>query len=162
MLRASVLLALLASPAMAQDLAFRVDATQSCLWTVAEGPGLRACIGRAAQACMEQPGGSSTIGMEYCLGQELRFWDDMLNEAYGKLMPVMRSSDARLPSDLANQASSLRDMQRAWITYRDARCAHEAALWQGGTGARTAYAYCQMDQTGEQALYLSALYSGEG
>jgi len=53
-------------------------------------------------------------------------------------------------------------MQRAWIPYRDARCTHEASLWQGGTGASPAYLNCILHETGEQALYLGALYSGEG
>jgi uncharacterized protein YecT (DUF1311 family) len=162
MLRYGALVALLASPLAAQDLSFRIDPTETCLWDSGHAGEKRACIGLAANACMEQPGGSSTVGMGFCLDQELGYWDGMLNDAYGQLMQAMRAADDGLPAHLAIQASSLRDMQRAWIPYRDARCSHEAALWQGGTGASPAYLNCLMQETGEQALYLGALFSGEG
>ena len=51
-------------------------------------------------------------------------------------------------------------MQRAWIEYRDATCAYEAAQWGGGTGAGPAFAGCLMRLTAEQALYLE--YEGMG
>jgi len=153
---------LLSGPAAAQDLSFQIAPTESCLWDSGNTGEKRACIGRAAAACMEQPGGSSTVAMGFCLDQELAYWDDMLNDAYGQLMQAMRAADEGLPSHLAIQANSLRDMQRAWIPYRDARCTHEASLWQGGTGASPAYLNCILHETGEQALYLGALYSGDG
>lgn len=153
---------LAASPAAAQDFAFRIAPTESCLWDSGEGGDKRACIGQAAAQCMDQPGGSSTVGTGFCLDRELIWWDSMLNDAYGQLMQAMRAADKGLPADLAIQASSLRDMQRAWISYRDARCGHEASLWQGGTGSGPAFLNCLMAETAEQALYLVALYSGEG
>lgn len=162
MLRYGLLFALLASPVAAQDLSFRIDQTESCLWDSGHEGDKRACIGLAANACMEQPGGYSTVAMGFCLDRELVYWDSMLNESYGQLMQAMRAADAGLPTHLAIQASSLRDMQRAWIAYRDARCDHVASLWQGGTGASPAFLTCLLQETGEQALYLGALYSGEG
>lgn len=162
MLRFLIPLSLLAGPLAAQDLSFQIQATESCLWDVGPGEAQRACIGQAAGVCMEQPGGSSTYGMGFCLDAELSYWDGMLNDAYGQLMQSMRAADEGLPTHLAIQASSLRDMQRAWIVYRDARCGHEASLWQGGTGSGPAFANCLLHETAEQALYLGALYSGEG
>jgi uncharacterized protein YecT (DUF1311 family) len=49
---------------------------------------------------------------------------------------------------------ALREMQRAWIPFRDARCGFEMSLWGGGTGGGPAYAECLMIVTAEQALYL--------
>jgi len=77
---------LLSGPAAAQDLSFQIAPTESCLWDSGNTGEKRACIGRAAAACMEQPGGSSTVAMGFCLDQELAYWDDMLNDAYGQLM----------------------------------------------------------------------------
>jgi len=162
MARFLLLIFLMSGPLAAQDLSFRIAPTESCLWDSGHDGDKRACIGLAASACMEQPGGYSTVAMGYCLDQELSFWDGQLNDAYGQLMQAMRAADEGLPAHLAIQSSSLRDMQRAWIAYRDARCDHEASLWQGGTGASPAYLNCLMDETAQQALYLGALYSGEG
>ena len=78
------------------------------------------------------------------------------------LMQAMRRADDGVSERLAIQADSLRDMQRAWIGFRDARCTYEASLWQGGTGASPAVLNCRLQETAEQALYLNALYSGEG
>jgi uncharacterized protein YecT (DUF1311 family) len=155
-------LILAAAPTQAQDLSFQIGPTEECLWNSGHGGDKRACIGQAATRCMDQPGGSSTVGMGFCLDRELGWWDAMLNDAYTQLRQAMQAADDGLPANLAIQASSLRDMQRAWIDYRDARCGHEAALWQGGTGSGPAYLNCLMQETAEQALYLGALYSGEG
>lgn len=157
-----VFVLLLVTPAAAQDFAFRIAPTESCLWDGGEGGDKLVCIGQAAGLCMNQPGGASTVGIGFCLDSELSWWDAQLNAAYGQLMQAMRAADEGLPVELAIQASSLRDMQRAWISYRDARCTHEASLWQGGTGSGPAYLHCLMVETAEQALYLGRLYSGEG
>lgn len=162
MMRLILLLALLSSPVAAQELSFTTDATESCLSNNGHSGDDRTCIGLSAAECMGQPDGSTTVGMGFCLDSELSYWDKMLNGAYQQLMQARKVSDAELPSNLAIQASTLRDMQRAWIRYRDARCNHEASLWQGGTGANPAFLQCLMIETAEQALYLSALYSGEG
>ena len=158
-----LLLAVLApAPALAQDLIFVPGGSEQCLIHSSDGGNKTDCIGISAGNCMQQPGGDSTYGMGFCLDSELQYWDSMLNQAYRQLRAVRQASDADLPDNLAVQADTLRDMQRAWITYRDARCGHEASLWQGGTGAGTASISCMMQLTAEQALYLLALYSGEG
>jgi uncharacterized protein YecT (DUF1311 family) len=163
MIRAlSIMLALTALPASAQDLRFSDRHTEQCLASTSHAGNPADCIGTSAMICMEQPGGESTYGMGFCLDREVQFWDRQLNTTYQQLRAAMQDADRGLPSHLAVQASSLRDMQRAWIAYRDARCGHEAATWQGGTGAGPAFASCLMHLTGEQALYLSALLSGEG
>lgn len=164
MMRAFVMLLVALFPAsvLAQDLAFDPGETEQCLINSGHADNRSACIGLSADRCMMQPGGDSTYGMGFCLDGELQYWDNGLNEAYRQLRSVRQMSDADLPDNLAIQADTLRDMQRAWITYRDARCAHEASLWQGGTGASPAFLSCMMQVTAEQALYLFALYSGEG
>lgn len=163
MIRLLPLLALIApAPALAQDLRFDPSGSEQCLQSTGHAGNPSDCIGIAANICMEQPGGGSTYGMSFCLDSELQFWDGLLNAHYQQLRAAMQDADRGLPDHLAVQASSLRDMQRAWIAYRDARCTHEAALWQGGTGSGPAFLNCAMLLTGEQALYLSALLSGEG
>ena len=157
-----LIFALMSAPVLAQDLTFDDVGTVECLINTGHTGNKTDCIGVSASRCMQQAGGDSTYGMGFCLDGELQYWDGMLNEAYQQLRAVRQISDAELPDNLAVQAETLRDMQRAWIRYRDARCGHEASLWQGGTGASPAFMQCMMQLTAEQALYLSVLYSGEG
>jgi uncharacterized protein YecT (DUF1311 family) len=156
------LLALGLSPAAAQDLRFDAAASEQCLINTGHAGNKSDCIGVSASICMEQPGGDSTYGMGFCLDSELTYWDGLLNDSYQQLRAAMQAADADLPDHLALQATSLRDMQRAWIAFRDTRCGYETSLWQGGTGSGPAYLACALQMTGEQALYLSATLSGEG
>lgn len=151
------ILACLPGVAAAQELTFSPRAVEACL-EIADSP--RDCIGLSAQRCMEEtPGGHSTVGMGGCLDRELSYWDDRLNTAYGAVMAQSRTQDAEMEQagrPASGQAEALRDMQRAWITFRDAACAYEYSTWGGGTGAGPAGAACLMRLTGEQALALEA------
>ena len=61
-------------------LPFSPDATEACLaggersW-----PAREACVGSSAEACIDTPDGSTTVGMGFCLGAERRYWDARLN-----------------------------------------------------------------------------------
>ena len=146
------------SAAFAQDLIFDPAPVEACLAEGASDP--RQCIGLAAAACVEAtPGGTTTVGMGGCADRELSYWDARLNRAYGALRPHMAQMDAgnAIPGrDLPSAEIALRDMQRAWIGFRDARCAYDAAQYGGGTGANPAFLTCMMQETGEQALALEA------
>lgn len=151
----AVLLAL-GTAAPAQEVMFSPDATETCL----SGGGGADCIGQSADACVNAtPGGYSTVGMGACLDQEWQYWDARLNAAYQAVMTDAKSMDAEmdeLGSAAPKQVPALRDMQRAWIGFRDAKCAYEASTWGGGTGAGPAAIQCMMATTGQQALFLEA------
>lgn len=152
-------LALLAGPAAAQDITYSDAASAECLAAAEKYDDRRACIGLSANLCMEAPGGYSTYGMGGCLDRELSFWDALLNENYSARMAQAKRADAAETQDhLAFQAEALRDMQRAWITFRDAACDYERSQWGGGTGGGPATLACLMQMTGEQALRLGAAY----
>jgi uncharacterized protein YecT (DUF1311 family) len=154
-------LALLAGPAAAQDITYSDNATATCLAEAEEFADKRACIGLSANLCMEAPGGYSTYGMGGCLDGELTFWDGLLNENYRARMVQAKSADedaAMYQPELPKQAEALRDMQRAWITFRDAACDYERSQWGGGTGGGPATLMCLMRMTGEQALLLGSTY----
>ncbi|OJH44366.1 lysozyme inhibitor LprI family protein [Paracoccus sp. SM22M-07] len=161
-----VLAALVAmtGPAMAQDSAMPLAdpaVVDACLAGDADP---MSCIGRAAQACMEGPGGSTTVGMSSCLSQELSHWDGLLNDSYERLMAQSKAADAQmadLGSAAPEQAPLLRQMQRDWIAYRDAACSYEGSRWGGGTGAGPAGTQCMLTQTARQYLWLDA-YLTEG
>ncbi|MCF7776909.1 DUF1311 domain-containing protein [Sulfitobacter sp. M220] len=158
MKRVALALMLCASPLAAQDLQYSDRGTELCL-ADAEGYAAKlACAGASANQCMEDtPGGSSTYGMGGCLDRELQFWDQRLNDNYAAVMVQAKRRDAdAVPAseDRAGVADALREMQRAWIEFRDKACTYEAALWQGGTGQGPAAISCLMEQTARQALSL--------
>ena len=108
--------------------------------------------------------GGTTVGMGYCLGQEFEYWDGRLNSAYGAIRTKAKAQDgemADLGSSAPATATALRDMQRAWITYRDATCDFERSLWGGGTGGGPAQTGCLLSMTGEQTLYLESAWIGD-
>lgn len=113
----------------------------------------------------ETEGGYTTPGMAGCLDAEREYWDGELNAAYGELRARAQQFDADPPIEglppRPSSVDALRDMQRAWIAFRDASCRYEQLQWWGGTGASGAYTGCLMRLTGEQALTLRS-YLAEG
>ena len=155
-MKALVALIALAAPVAAQDISYTNAPTLACL-SEATGTARLDCIGASAELCMTTPGGSSTVGMGFCLGRELGFWDDRLNADYVALRRAeiaqakeMEDLGARVPSSPA----ALRALQRAWISYRDAACMYEYSTWGGGTGGGPAHTACLLSLTAEQALML--------
>lgn len=144
----------------AQEFQFSPAATETCFADMAEEQNPNTCIGASALACMEATdGGWSTVGMSTCLEQERLYWDARLNAAYGNTRRDAKATDAEMAeigSSVASQADFLRDMQRAWITYRDATCDYERSFWGGGSGGGPATVSCHMNMTAAQALYLEA------
>jgi len=147
MKRSLLIALLLAAPAAAEDLSFSPVHTEACLQE-AVGRGERLdCIGASANQCMlDTLGGETTVGMGGCLDRERDFWDARLNEGYQQLLTQQRDDPAML--------DALRDMQRAWISYRDARCDFEYVQWGGGTGGGPAILACLMQTTAEQTFVL--------
>ncbi|MCZ8173310.1 MAG: DUF1311 domain-containing protein [Brevundimonas sp.] len=73
--------------------------------------------------------------MMSCLQVELAYWQQRLREAYDKRLNDAQSQDAELRSigsSAGSMASSLTDMQNAWVKFRDAACIYEQAQWMGG------------------------------
>ena len=152
-----ILFALLPAPLQAQDLAFDIGATEACLAAADSDAARFDCAGTSAAACARSPDGGTTVGTGFCYGREADYWDARLNAAFAALrsaeramMDEMAAIGARVPDTV----DALRDMQRAWIGYRDASCAYEYATWGGGTGGGPATSACLMRETARQTLKL--------
>lgn len=147
-------LLLAASPAAAQDVVF--DGTRIAACRVAPpGGDPMACIGVEASRCIDvTEGGISTAGMVACIGRELDWWDARLNEVYPMVRAEARELDAGAGEYAPSQADALLEMQRAWIAFRDGRCAYERSWWGGGTGGGPAAMGCLLQMTAEQVIYL--------
>ena len=150
-------LVLTSLPAVAQDFDFTPDRVQSCL-AQSQGQDQLACAGLAAEDCMENNEfGYSTIGMSYCTGAESDYWDGLLNAVYRDLSRQEKAKDREMATTglkAPETFAAMRDMQRAWIPYRDALCGYEYSQWGGGTGGGPAYAGCLLHETARQVVVL--------
>lgn len=160
----ALVFAVAAGTAQGQEFEFSTHAVESCIAAKTGAMQADRCIGESASACMvTNDGGMTTVGMGYCLEKEWLYWDARLNAAYQRAMAEARRSDAELEEldvSAPKQAPALRQMQLAWIAFRDAKCDHAGALWGGGTGGGPATLSCLMVTTGEQALYLENMMLG--
>lgn len=119
-----------------------VERLESCLAEarplLVAGP---ACIGVHSTACLRHAENQTTAGMERCYLDEYRAWDVMLN-AYFRDRPQGERGEA------------LQQVQRAWITYRDRKCAYFRVHYAGGSMARWLGAQCMADTTARRAIEL--------
>lgn len=148
---------LLALPAAAQDLSYDPGAFEAC---VVRGAAPEACVLAPAEACIAgSADGQTTAGMGSCYERARQDWDGRLNAAYGTAMEAARRLEAEAAAGGWTQpplAVPLRDMQRAWIAFRDAACDFEHAQWGGGSGGGPAVGACLAAETGRQALRIEA------
>jgi uncharacterized protein YecT (DUF1311 family) len=131
-----------------------------------EGEAIRACLTDAARPidcigltigqCTALPGGDTTVGMVTCITTESDAWDVILNEEYRTTMSDLRRQDAS--GDIAapdlTREGTLREAQRAWITFRDAECRAQYALYGTGSLRQIVGANCVMSETAERAIEL--------
>lgn len=142
----------------AAQVAFDIAPTEQCLSNAVSIHDRGACVGIAAEACADASvGGFSTRSMTACLGQELAYFDGLLNIEYGQVRGLARDAD-KLDSGTSYDDTSMLDrliqMQRAWIIYRDATCAYERRQYDGGTIGDLIYVDCQTQLTAAQAFRL--------
>ncbi|PCJ05572.1 MAG: hypothetical protein COB16_15175 [Rhodobacteraceae bacterium] len=155
---------LLSTAVTAQDLRYSDQASQSCVDQAVTSEAKRACVGESASVCIDATAdGSTTIGMMQCLDNEHDYWDARLNRIYKQVQTDAKALDAEMAeigSSAPKTAPALRDMQRAWITYRDATCDFELSQWGGGSGGGPAVLSCVLQMTGAQAIYLEQIGLG--
>lgn len=101
-----------------------------------------------ATPCTEKPEGQSNIGTADCYRLEGAIWDDLLNENYKSLAGDLDEE----------QKAKLRNMQRAWIAYRDGTCGFYYIKIQG-TMAQPMIAACIARETARRAVLLK-FFSG--
>lgn len=146
-----------ACPALAQDIDYDPTILSLCLENAENRTDRMSCIGRGAAACVAGEAGQSTLGLSYCYGAEWEDWDARLNTTYTAMLPAqaeLAEDNAAFNINIPNAVDALRDMQRAWITYRDATCQWGIIQWGGGTGGGPASAECMMRLTAQQTLLL--------
>ena len=82
--------------------------------------------------------------------REQTIWDGRLNEWYGQAQSHLK--------DNAAGAAALKDAQRAWIQFRDAKCGYWEKRYEGGTFASVATGNCTRIETGWHALEMRSIF----
>jgi uncharacterized protein YecT (DUF1311 family) len=109
------------------------------------------CRDVVSRPCMDEPQSQSTYGMNACMVREQRLWDEMLNDEYGRLR-------RGLAPELAGE---LRDVQRAWIAYRDVKCLLVREVIEGTIASNIAGA-CMLETVARRAIELQDLRKSAG
>ena len=102
-------------------------------------------------ACMSSGDAANgvTVAMADCISAEIETQDAKLNTAYQQVMRGLQDGPRQ----------KLREAQRAWITFRDSKCASENQ--SGGTIDIINSATCILDATIRRTMELEAMESAE-
>jgi len=104
----------------------------------------RQCLFKlVADPCTETEEGKSNVGTASCFRVEQGIWDALLNANFNALRDDLDTG----------QKAKLRDMQRAWIAYRDTTCAFYYVKIQG-TMAGPMTSACLARETARGAVLL--------
>ena len=95
--------------------------------------------------CLDNSGGI-TSEMRNCNADELKFQDNLLNKYYKRAMKVLDG----------NKRKELKQVQRQWIKYRDAKCGFDYGL-TGGTMDIAIGDGCLVDMTAKRANELKSI-----
>jgi uncharacterized protein YecT (DUF1311 family) len=111
-----------------------------------DGKGEEECAFKlVADPCIEKNG--SNLGTADCYRIETVIWDAILNDNYKELMEAI---------DDKGDQNKLKEMQRAWIAYRDTTCDF---YWYKIHGSMSVpmTAACQLRETARRAMLLAFL-----
>lgn len=105
----------------------------------------------------DEPDKLPQLGMNYCAYQDWQAADVDLNAAYKEAVAAMKRLDRDLPENLKGAVATLRDAQRAWITFRDKACEAEGYLFRGGSMEPLIVSGCKAQLTEERTKSLRFL-----
>ena len=101
---------------------------------------------KSYNTCMDNSGGV-TMNMLECTNQEIKHHDTLLNAHYKQAMKSLEQG----------KKEELKNVQRMWIKYRDAKCGFYVGL-SGGTMDRIIASGCYLDMTAQRAAELKDIY----
>lgn len=144
------------TPSDAPAASANLDILEDCLSDVNTSPATEdTCIGVSVAACLSDA--ISTADILGCIEPELAYWDDRLNASYRALYALYTQQDTEDGFSPVKLAPRLREVQRVWITWRDAKCGLAYDKYRGGTMGRITGADCHLQETAERALELDEL-----
>jgi uncharacterized protein YecT (DUF1311 family) len=107
------------------------------------------CIGPIADPCVDAPG-ANTFTIVACNMREQTIWDGRLNEWYGQAQSHLKDNTAA--------ATALKDAQRAWIQFPDAKCGYWEKRYEAGTFASVATGNCTRIETRRRAFEMRSIF----
>lgn len=120
----------------------------------------------AVLACLTLPAAAQEVdcanamtqqAMNQCAYDDWEAADAELNGAYAEAMDLLKGWDAEMPDDEKGGAETLRDAQRAWITFRDKACAAEGYAMKGGSAEPLLVYGCMRQLTEERTNHLAGM-----
>jgi uncharacterized protein YecT (DUF1311 family) len=89
-----------------------------------------------------------TVEVYNCFQLAATSADKRINQTYNKILAKLSP----------NEQNALRDAERLWVQFRDATCAAERGLYDGGTAARVAFVACIEEETRLREIDLLTMY----
>lgn len=127
----------------------------------ADSEGERAdCAGAGQESCLafvaaRHPDLAVVDRQLGCLDAEQQAWDAKLQSTYDAL----KSTEAERGDE---RAAALIAMERAWIAFRDSRCAYDKVTNGHGTGGILAEPTCRVRETARQTALLMSYQDDRG
>lgn len=160
LIRTTLALLMLAGPAAAGDPEGLDPAVFDQCLAQAGTEGARIdCAGKGVASCKAFWAGRKHSFDDFtvlsaCTDDEQQLWGARLEASYKALIA---STEASHPEEV----EAVRAMERAWIAFRDARCAAERGLFGHGTGGAIAVPECMLKETARQYALLTELQESD-
>jgi uncharacterized protein YecT (DUF1311 family) len=114
--------------------------------------------------CTERP--ESQRQMNDCAAFKYEVADAHLNSVYGKEMQYMaddlvrarKALDQTRIKDEQSEIASLKDAERAWLSYRDVQCKAASQRYEGGSMRPMIYSQCLTTLTEHRIADLKSVY----
>ncbi len=100
--------------------------------------------------------------LNQCAYQDWEEADAGLNDVYKEVVSAYTLMDADLPEELGSGVETLRNAQRAWITFRDLACEAEGFAMRGGSAEPLLVYGCMRALTEERTQHLQGMLDAFG
>lgn len=97
------------------------------------------------------------VDLNACAYADWEAADAGLKAAYQQAMALLEDWDANLPEEEQGGAETLREAQRAWITFRDKACEAEGYAMKGGSAEPLLVYGCMRVLTSERTGHLTSM-----
>lgn len=125
-------------------------------------PALALCLLTIPAAAQEIDCSTAMVqsDLNQCAYEDWQEADVRLNAAYKEVVAAYTQMDADLPEDLGSGVETLREAQRAWITFRDLTCEAEGFAMRGGSAEPLLVYGCMRALTEERIGHLEGMLEG--
>lgn len=108
------------------------------------GPVITDCVSVGSNACRNSQSDTSNAATVRCDGEEEAFWDALLTFEVSTLQKSLKPDGLK----------SLRDSQKAWVPWRNARCDFVKSSERGTKQVDIDVSFCMMETTALRAIDL--------